>query len=69
MPSKVGKKDTTRYYYAVHLKSASLYIPVIWFGVASWPSIATWIIHGRSKVRLTTGYNIILAKLQDRCCK
>ena len=37
----------------------------------SWPSqsIATQIIHGGSKARLKTGYDIVLAKLPDRCCK
>ena len=37
----------------------------------SWPSqsIATQLIHGGSKARLKTGYDIILAKLRDCCCK
>ena len=34
------------------------------------PSIITaQIIHGRSKARLKTGYDIVLAKLRDHCCK
>ena len=33
MPLKLGKKDITQYYYTLCIKSASLYVPAICFGL------------------------------------
>ena len=33
MTLKLGKKGSTQYFYTLCLKSASLYVPAIWFGL------------------------------------
>ena len=48
MTSKLGKKDINQYYYTLCLKSASLYVPVIWFGLVGLQSQNdnTWQLQG-----------------------
>ena len=68
MPSKLGK---SRYLYLILLHptlKGSLLICTSHLVWCSHPLTTTWITHGRSNARLKTGYDIILAKLQDDCC-
>ena len=68
MPSKLGKSR----YYSILLCPAlkvSLFVHAshpVW---CSKPSIETRIVHGGSNARLKKGCNMVLAKLQDHCCK
>ena len=57
------KLDERAIYYVLDLKAASLYVPAIWFSIAGLPLQHVWMICDRSKVRLKTGHDIILAKL------
>ena len=70
MPLKLGKSIKILLdIITLYASTRSLYVRISHPVLSSQPSISTWIMHIEFKATLKTEYDIVLAKLQDRCCK